>query len=408
MKHLILIFTTIMIFNGCTFSQSKPKRVINKPKKTLNKEVYYIQHGMRNGTYTFFYDNNKQVDGNYKNDLKNGEWTFYNQNGEISITGQYEHGDKAGTWLYYRNNEIISKLIYSENAEIDTFYGYWPDGQIAHEKIIDRKSETTKSIQFYDNGKPLQISESINGKLVGSYQRYDSIGNLVLDIEYLKGNPYSLKLNKKCKSFPESYRGDLNEGNGKLIIDKFDADLDDFFQFLDLNFKGGLLDGDYKRFYPSGQLFCHGNYESNYLSGDFTFYDENGEIDTIINYSINDSIEYDIEQGIIRNYSDGLIIVELMPRFLGGEFQNFRYYIQKNLKYPMIAVENGIQGKVFVQFSVNNIGELEDIKVVKGVHELLDEESLRVVNLSPYWEPGFQYAVPVKVQFTFPITFALQ
>ncbi|NJO90546.1 MAG: energy transducer TonB [Chloroflexia bacterium] len=74
----------------------------------------------------------------------------------------------------------------------------------------------------------------------------------------------------------------------------------------------------------------------------------------------------------------------------------------------MIAAENGIQGKVFVQFSVNNIGELEDIKIVKGVHDLLDKEALRVVNLSPYWEPGFQFAIPVKVQFTFPITFALQ
>ena len=97
-----------------------------------------------------------------------------------------------------------------------------------------------------------------------------------------------------------------------------------------------------------------------------------------------------------------------MPRFLENDCIDFRYHIQRNLRYPEIAAENGIQGRVFVQFSINSTGQIGDVKVVKGVDDALDKEALRVVNNSPYWEPGYQYFIPVKVQFTFPFVFVLQ
>jgi protein TonB len=101
-------------------------------------------------------------------------------------------------------------------------------------------------------------------------------------------------------------------------------------------------------------------------------------------------------------------IVEDMPMFQGGGADAFRTWIQTNLRYPEVAQENGIQGRVFVQFAVNGKGELVDAQVVRGVDPSLDKEALRVVNNSPKWTPGKQRGKPVKVQFTFPIVFVLQ
>ncbi len=102
------------------------------------------------------------------------------------------------------------------------------------------------------------------------------------------------------------------------------------------------------------------------------------------------------------------VIVEDMPTFRGGNLNDFRNYIQKNLKYPEIAAENGIQGKVFIQFAVDSKGQVVDVKVVRGVDPALDAEAKRAVIKSPKWSPGKQRGRPVKVKFTFPISFVLQ
>lgn len=101
-------------------------------------------------------------------------------------------------------------------------------------------------------------------------------------------------------------------------------------------------------------------------------------------------------------------IVEDMPSFQGKGQEGFREWIAQNLRYPEIAAENGISGKVYVQFAVNSRGEVVDAVVVRGVDPALDKEAVRVVMSAPKWEPGKQRGKPVKVQFTFPINFVLQ
>jgi TonB family protein len=113
--------------------------------------------------------------------------------------------------------------------------------------------------------------------------------------------------------------------------------------------------------------------------------------------------EQDIQPG-----KDVFVVVEEMPSFQGKGFEGaFREYIAKNIIYPEEAKKNGITGKVYVQFTVNNKGEVIDVKVVRGVSPSLDAEAVRVVESSPLWEPGKQKGQPVDVQFIFPITFLL-
>ncbi|NLU39652.1 MAG: M56 family metallopeptidase [Bacteroidales bacterium] len=99
-------------------------------------------------------------------------------------------------------------------------------------------------------------------------------------------------------------------------------------------------------------------------------------------------------------------IVEDMPLFPGGE-DALRKWIGENVKYPAPAAENGIHGKVYVQFVVEADGSVSRAKVVRGVDPSLDAEALRVVNASPKWKPGYQGGKAVPVSYTVPINFAL-
>ncbi len=102
-------------------------------------------------------------------------------------------------------------------------------------------------------------------------------------------------------------------------------------------------------------------------------------------------------------------IVEDMPTFNGGDpATEFRKYIAQNLRYPEIAAENGISGRVIIQFAINKMGQVVDANIVRSVDPALDKEASRVVMSSPKWTPGRQRGKAVKVLFTFPINFVLQ
>jgi protein TonB len=100
-------------------------------------------------------------------------------------------------------------------------------------------------------------------------------------------------------------------------------------------------------------------------------------------------------------------IVEDMPEFPGGEMA-LRTYIANSIKYPVIAQENGIQGKVYVTFVVGKDGSVTNATIARGVDPSIDKEALRVVNALPKWKPGKQRGKPVNVSYTVPINFVLQ
>jgi protein TonB len=99
-------------------------------------------------------------------------------------------------------------------------------------------------------------------------------------------------------------------------------------------------------------------------------------------------------------------VVEDMPEFPGGT-QALLQYLKKNIKYPTICQEQGIQGRVVVQFVVNKDGSIVDPEVIKPINPYLDKEALRVVSTMPKWKPGEQRGKPVRVKFTLPVQFKL-
>lgn len=105
--------------------------------------------------------------------------------------------------------------------------------------------------------------------------------------------------------------------------------------------------------------------------------------------------------------SEVLDIAENMPEFPGDETE-LRQFLAQNISYPDEAREQGISGKVYIKFAVMEDGHVDHVQVVRGVHELLDNEAIRVVKLLPDWKPGTTEGKNVAVWFTIPINFALQ
>lgn len=103
------------------------------------------------------------------------------------------------------------------------------------------------------------------------------------------------------------------------------------------------------------------------------------------------------------------VVVEKMPKFDGGDANEFRKFIAQNVVYPKVAAEQGIQGRVFVQFIITKTGNVSNVKVIRGVATSLDQAAVDVVKLSDgRWTPGYQRGEAVNVSYTFPIIFVLQ
>ena len=102
------------------------------------------------------------------------------------------------------------------------------------------------------------------------------------------------------------------------------------------------------------------------------------------------------------------VVVETMPEFPGGQQALFKY-LSENVKYPVIAQENGIQGRVICQFVVNKDGSIVDVEVVRsGGDASLDKEAVRVIKSMPKWKPGKQRGKAVRVKYTVPVNFRLK
>lgn len=134
---------------------------------------------------------------------------------------------------------------------------------------------------------------------------------------------------------------------------------------------------------------------------DFSSEDDEKKVQEIIAVPVQVEEEEDPEENVVFQ------VVEKMPDFPGGR-SALMQYLSENIKYPPIAAENNIQGRVVCQFTVWKDGSIKDISVVRGIDPSLDREAVRVVQSMPKWTPGQQRGKAVNCRFTLPILFRLQ
>jgi TonB family protein len=109
----------------------------------------------------------------------------------------------------------------------------------------------------------------------------------------------------------------------------------------------------------------------------------------------------------VKTPSDFVLqFAEIMPEFPGGS-QSMLEFIQNNLNYPDLAKENNIEGKVYLKFVVRSTGEIDNIQIARGIHEVLDTAAIELVKKMPRWNPGVQNGKTVSVYFILPVVFRL-
>lgn len=133
----------------------------------------------------------------------------------------------------------------------------------------------------------------------------------------------------------------------------------------------------------------------------------NLEDDANMGVEIMDYVE-EAEEEEVEEEAIPFQLVEEKPKFNGGDANEFSKWVNSKLVYPEIAKENGVQGRVTLQFTVNADGTVSNVKVLRGVDSSLDKEAVRVVSSSPKWQPGKQRDRAVKVTYTFPVIFQLR
>ena len=134
----------------------------------------------------------------------------------------------------------------------------------------------------------------------------------------------------------------------------------------------------------------------------------NTEDDANLGVDIMDYKEAEVEEEAVEEEAIPFQLVEQKPSFNGGDANEFSKWVNSRLVYPEIAKENGVQGRVTLQFTVEADGRVTNVRVLRGVDESLDKEAVRVVSSSPKWKPGKQRDRAVKVTYTFPVIFQLR
>ena len=132
----------------------------------------------------------------------------------------------------------------------------------------------------------------------------------------------------------------------------------------------------------------------------------NLEDDSSLGVEIMDYVE--VEEEVVEEEAIPFQLVEEKPSFQGGDANQFSKWVNSRLEYPEIAKENGVQGRVTLQFTVEKDGTVTKVKVLRGVDPSLDKEAVRVVSMSPKWSPGKQRDRAVPVTYTFPVIFQLR
>lgn len=283
------------------------------------------------------------------------------------------------------------------------------------------------------SGKPqlfeeYQVFSNNPEEKAGAYRQYSRMGNLQVEGTYANNLPtgpwkyygynsldsvVTYKMGVRNGEYISYYSGGTRKKKqGKYVnnlpVEKWTYYKNDSTNSMDaiisLN-ERGEQDGNCITYFKNGQVDCNAYYASGTKTGTWTIYKENGTVLTSFEFNNNN------EAGTLAEHTREAEIfdrVEVMPSYPGGVSELFKF-LSKSIRYPSLARENGLEGKVIVKFFLDELGFVRDVSVLKdGVGGGCGEESVRVVHDMPRWIPGLQKGKPVKVYYTLPITYKLQ
>lgn len=288
--------------------------------------------------------------------------------------------DKKGHSVV-KDSAVYSMVILPPDSTVDKSLfivkGYHKNGtlkMLAYSKTnnLNLKFQGAVTI-FFPNGHKMRITNYNNGELTGDFTEY-----------YPNGMFYNRQ------RYPQSAKDDAKS----LLIDCSDPDG----KVLATNGNGQWLrlNGDLTKIVEEGPV-VNGVEEGNWRSK------KSDTVETISEYRKGKIVS------VADQYKSGskvYLYVEKAPEFPGGP-EGFGKFIANNIRYPANARKNGVKGNVTISFIIEKDGTVSKVKVVKGIGSGCDEEAVRVLKLSPAWDPGVQDGKPVSVLLNIPISFSL-
>ena len=295
---------------------------------------------------------------------------------------------------------------------------------------IQSYSNADESFQVEKFKRPNRMKESISYQSKkqevkhGLYQRFGRNGKLDLTGQYEEGERIGeweyFHANGET-SAKGSYKNGVREGVWQSWDEKGKLDEEKFYV-------AGNLEGEYKE-WKNKKLIQSGQYKADEMNGEWTRYWENGKVDEKGTYENGNKVgewNYYFKSGQLAAqelYVEGEIPTTLWwnedgttkafdasicadPQFPGGQDAMIRF-IQKNLVYPPVSIDSDERGKVFIKFTVEVNGNINDVDIVRSVTEDLDDETIRIIKAMPKWTPGTDHNRVKPTLFVLPISFRL-
>ncbi|MDB5131140.1 MAG: hypothetical protein JWR02_889 [Mucilaginibacter sp.] len=275
---------------------------------------------------------------------------------------------------------VISPPDSAAGSKLFVVREFYPNGKIrligtSLTKTYESLKLQGVQITFFPTGHHMRVENFKNGKAYGNIVNYYPNGKLYSIKSYMNDHKIFLK---QC-----------NDSMGKVLAENGNGK---WLEFLDETFKNTYSEGEVR------DGLAEGKWRDKTATGDFMYVYRNGEMVSSSNtylrgiYTPGDTTGFKPLQGV--------------PNFPGG-VEEFGRFLAYNIRYPVVARENNIQGRIIISFVVEIDGSLTEMKIVKGIGGGCDEEALRVMRSSPKWMPAIQDGKAVRMPYSVPIAFTL-
>jgi TonB family protein len=412
------------------------------------------KNGNKEGTFVGKYRNGRSsFEKKYVADNAEGPAVEYYENGSVSDMETYRGDTLYGpAKRFYENNVLKEERFMKGNKRDSVYKFYYEDGSLWEHIIYKNGSpynviaynaadgkalncctlkDGTGVMRFYDkqgrvsdedtylnsvkNGKSLEYKDGIlieegnykDGKSEGLWISHYETGEVYSKINYSKGEEQgeALYYNRYGKL---SQQGTFENGKRKGLWKTYAEDGGELSS--EITYLNDMYEGD-ARYYNKGKIVSEGKYSKGERVLDWKYYDPRGKLkyssDYGYSFDAKEEMHSSYDAPAVKNGETVYAIIEQMPMFPGGESMMMEF-IQKNINYPREAREGGFSGTVYINFVVENTGEISKVRVLRGAQKQLNEESMRIVKSMPRWSPGLQSGRPVAVSFNLPIKYTLK
>jgi TonB family protein len=360
---------------------------LKKPQQIQSVTNY--AGGRNHGLMISYYESGKIMSVmHYADGLKTGcDTTWYEKSRNVMHTVCYHsNGNPRSVFEFAESGKMKTRLYYSNRKyETDSSFLYGENGRLTNEW---RRNVVAgfRAVEYYPNGKVKANGDYLSESKYGLWMYYDSTGKKIKEKNYVRGSVSGWYVdyypNGKIR-----YKAKCIYGIPRDSIAAFDS-------------KGKKLSNESKEFKAIQDDLIKNDKEIRLMPIETDWMEETSEGD-------DDAVE--IAEAPEPVEDEIYVVVEEMPQFPGGN-DSLNSYLRRNLQYPQMEKDAGIQGTVYMSFVVRKDGSLSDVKVLKEVPGApgFTKEAARLINGMPYWNPGKMNGRAVNISFTIPIKFVLR